>query len=104
VIATLPQPTVFTMPSLRAGYVDVFSYEQKSSLTSKHFHAPSDNTPCFLPCGVTAVFYNIYLFDPAGLCGVGEINPYRVDEVTHQGCPHPSNTISMHKQQQQQQQ
>ena len=38
------------------------------------------NTPqkCrFLPCRVTAVLYNIY-FEPAKLCWVGEINPFRV--------------------------
>jgi len=50
------------------------------------------------------IYTNYYIIDPAGLCGVGKINPFRVDEVMHQGCPHPSNTISMRKQQQQQQQ
>jgi hypothetical protein len=52
-------------PHIRYGIMDI-----------QHIYRTLGITPrqtCFLPCGVTALFVNIYLFQPCGLCGVGEM-------------------------------
>ena len=50
------------------------------------------SAPFFVICRITPYLFNVYFyFDPAGLCGVGEINPFRV-AASHgvRGIPRPA--------------